>query len=60
MFGGYMPSVAYQLDEAGTILKTQDRDLTIDDTAAKALISKVFDSTEHWEKRNDGFTYLRV
>ena len=54
MSGGYMPSVACQLDEAGTILKTQDRDLTIDDAAAQALISKVFDSTEHWEKRNDG------
>ena len=59
MPGGYMPSVAYQLDEAGTILKTQDRDLTIDDAAAQALISKIFDSAEHWEKRNDGslFTY---
>ena len=54
MSGGYMPSVACQLDEAGTILKTQNRDLTIDDAAAQALISKVFDSTEHWEKRNDG------
>jgi len=54
MFGGYMPSVAYQLDASGNILKTQDRDLTIDDAAAQALITRIFDSAPSWEKADDG------
>ena len=67
MFGGYMPSVAYQLDASGNILKTQDRDLTIDDAAAQALITRIFDSAPSWEIVNpvsgtgqgkDGFRYI--
>ncbi len=58
MPGGYMPSVAYQLDDAGTILKTVDRDLSIDETTAETLISKVFASSGRWVPKDDGSRQL--
>ena len=39
--GSFLPSIVYEVDADGTVLKTFDHDLTIDDTAADALISQV-------------------
>jgi len=55
--GVFMPSISYKLDDAGNILETVDRDLSMDDAAAQALISKIFASESGWESRDDGASY---
>ena len=55
--GVFMPSVSYKMDDAGNILETVDRELSMDDAAAQTLISKIFASDAGWETKDDGTSY---